>query len=327
MRWTRDLTCAVAVATVAAAPSLPADAQSWPSQPIRIIVGFAPGAAPDLIGRVAADALAQQLGATALVENKVGAGGNIAVDAVAKAEPDGHTLGVSIAGALVVNPMMQATPYDTARDLVIVTMLATQPSVLVVSATFPAATFAELAAALKKDPGKYNYASIGVGSISHLAMELMKQQTGTDVVHVPFKGSPDAVLAITSNTAQMGALPIVAVKALAEAGELRMLAVTSPQRWPQAPTVPTFADEGFPAVQAEAWTALIAPARTPPAIVGRIQQALKGAFARPDMLERLTRMSFQPVVNSPAEAAAAVASEAARLGAVVDKLGLRKKSP
>ena len=302
-----------------------AGAQGWPTQPIRIIVGFAPGAAPDLIGRVAADALMQQLGGTALVENKVGAGVNIAVDAVAKAEPDGHTLGVSIGGALIVNPMIQATPYDTARDIAMVTTLATQPSVLVISAKFRAGSVAELVGLLKAEPGRHNYASIGVGSISHLAMELIKLQTGTDVVHVPFKGSPEAVLAITTNTAQMGALPIVAVKALAEAGELRMLAVTSPRRWPETPDVPTFADAGFPAVQAEAWTALIAPARTPTAALAKLQTAIATAFARPEMLERLKKLSFQPVASTPAEASALIKAETARWGAVVDKLGLRKR--
>lgn len=324
----RGLACralAAAAAVWAVIPAPHAIAQGWPSQPIRIIVGFAPGAAPDLIGRVAADALVQQLGGSAIVENKVGAGGNIAVDAVAKAEPDGHTLGVSIGGALIVNPMIQATPYDTARDIAMVTTLATQPSVLVVSAKFSAASVAELVALLKKEPGKHNYASIGVGSISHLAMELIKQQTGTDIVHVPFKGSPEAVLAITTNNAQMGALPIVAVKALAEAGELKMLAVTSPQRWPETPTVPTFADAGFPAVQAEAWTAMIAPAKTPPAVLAKAQAALKTAFAKPEMLERLKKMSFQPVTNTPAEASALIKAETERWSVVVDKLGLRKK--
>lgn len=325
MRGLACRTLAAAVAAWAAIPASHAIAQSWPSQPIRIIVGFAPGAAPDLIGRVAADALGQQLGGSALVENKVGAGGNIAVDAVAKAEPDGHTLGVSIGGALIVNPMIQTTPYDTARDIAMVTTLATQPSVLVVSARFPAASVAELVTLLKTEPGKHNYASIGVGSISHLAMELIKLQTGTDVVHVPFKGSPEAVLAITTNNAQMGALPIVAVKALADAGELKMLAVTSPQRWPETPNVPTFADAGFPAVQAEAWTAMIAPAKTPPAILAKVQAALKTAFARPEMLERLKKMSFQPVTNTPAEATALIRSETERWSVVVDKLGLRKK--
>lgn len=315
----------VCVALSAACGATTALAQAWPSQPIKIIVGFAPGAAPDLIGRVAADALVQQLGAAALVENKVGAGGSIAVDAVAKAEPDGHTLGVSIGGALIVNPMIQATPYDTARDIAMVTTLATQPSVLVVSTKLRAGTVSELVTMLKAEPGKHNYASIGVGSISHLAMELIKLQTGTDVVHVPFKGSPEAVLAITTNNAQMGALPIVAVKALADAGELRMLAVTSPKRWPETPDVPTFADAGFPAVQAEAWTALIAPARTPPATLSKLQTAIKTAFARPEMLERLKKMSFQPVANTPGEATALIKDEAARWGAVVDKLGLRKK--
>ena len=322
MKITRLVSLALIVVM---APLSGALAQAWPAQPVKIIVGFAPGSAPDLMARAAADALNRELGATALVENKVGAGGSIAADAVAKAEPDGHTLGVSIGGALIVNPMIQQTSYDTARDIAVVTTLATQPSVLVVSAKFPAASVAELVALLKTEPGKYNYASIGVGSISHLAMELMKLQTGTNVVHVPFKGSPEAVLAITSNNAQMGALPIVAVKQLAESGELRMLAVTSPQRWPDTPDVPTFADAGFPAVQAEAWTALIAPAKTPKPVVERIHAAIKAAFFKPETLERLKKMQFQPVANTPAEATAALAAETARWSEVVDKLGMRKK--
>ena len=325
MSWMHRLAIVVAAgAAVLLAPS-GAGAQGWPSQPVRIMVGFAAGSTPDLIARITADVLTQALGQPVVVESKPGAGGNVGVDAVAKAAPDGHTLGVSIAGALIVNPMVSNTPYDTARDIAFVTMLATQPSTLIVSPKLGPASVADLVALLRKEPGKHNYASIGVGSISHLAMELMKLHTGTDVVHVPFKASPEAVLAVTSNNAQMAVLPFGAVKGLAEAGELRMLAVTTSRRWPEAPNVPTFADAGFPEVEADAWNALFVPARTPAPVIDRLHREIRTGFGKPEMLARLQKISFAPIVGTPTEAGAAIAAETARWSKVVDKLGLRRK--
>ncbi|MGE3932956.1 MAG: Bug family tripartite tricarboxylate transporter substrate binding protein [Rhodospirillaceae bacterium] len=320
LRW-----LAAAAALAALAATTPVHAQAWPQHPVRIYVGFGGGSTPDLMARMLAENLQKHTGQPFVVENKPGAGGNIAADTVAKATPDGHFLGATIPGPMIVNPMIMETPYDPKRDLRPITIVGTQPSVLVAATALNVATLADLIALLKKNPGKYNYASIGVGSISQLSMELIAQQSGTEVVHVPYKSSPDAVKAVTTGEAHLAALPPLAVTGPAKAGQLNLLAVTTPRRWPTLPDVPTFAEAGLPAVQAEAWMALVAPAKTPDAVVARIYDAVKAVLAKPEALEQIKKLAFEPVGNSPAEFAARLQEEETRWAAVVDKLGLRKK--
>jgi tripartite-type tricarboxylate transporter receptor subunit TctC len=305
--------------------AVPAAAQDWPSRPVRIVVGFAPGSTPDVMGRLLADRLAPRLGQPFIVENKVGAGGALAAEAVAKAEPDGLTLGVTIPGPLVVAPMTQPIGYDPKTEIAPVMQLATQPSVLVVPAALEVKTFAELLALLKRNPGKYNYASIGIGSVSHLAMELLALQSGTEIVHVPYKSSPEALTAVVTGEAHMSALAPLAVVPQAEAGKVRMLAVTTGQRSPLLPNVPTFAESGLPEMQAEAWMALIAPGKTPPAIIQKLNAEVKAVLSAPEVREQMLKLSFQPVLNTPAEFAAVLAAEEKRWRPVVEKAGLAKK--
>lgn len=305
--------------------ALPAAAQEWPSKPVRIVVGFAPGSTPDVMGRLLADRLAPKLGQPFIVENKVGAGGALAAEAVAKAEPDGLTIGVTIPGPLVVAPMTQPIGYDPKTEIAPVMQLATQPSVLVVPAALEVKTFAELLALLKRNPGKYNYASIGIGSVSHLAMELLALQSGTEIVHVPYKSSPEALTAVVTGEAHMSALAPLAVVPQAEAGKVRMLAVTTGQRSPLLPNVPTFAESGLPEMQAEAWMALIAPGKTPPAIIQKLNAEVKAALSAPEVREQMLKLSFQPVLNTPAEFTAVLAAEEKRWRPVVEKAGLAKK--
>jgi tripartite-type tricarboxylate transporter receptor subunit TctC len=301
-----------------------AHAQDWPQRRVRIVVGFGPGSTPDLMARMVAERLQPRLGQPFVVENKAGAGGNIAADAVAKAAPDGHTLGATIPGPLVVNPMTMDLPYNPKTDLAPITIVGTQPSVLIAGAGVGAATLADLVAVLKKNPGRYNYASVGIGTISHLAMEMIAQASGTEVVHVPYKASPEAVQAVIAGEAHMAALPPLAVLSHAQAGRVRMLAVTTPVRWPALPDVPTFKEAGLPEVQAEAWMALVAPARTPAAIIERIHREVKAILALPETREQVNKLAFQPVGNSPAEFAAVLREEEARWAKVVERAGLRK---
>ena len=194
------------------AASLPAFAQDWPTKTVRIIVPFGPGATPDIVARLLADRLAAKLGAAFVVENKPGASGNTGTDLVAKAEPDGHTIGVSIPGPLAINTLLfSKLPYDPAKDLALITILTTQPSVLAVNAAVPAKTVAELIALLKREPGKYNFGSIGNGSLSHLAMEAIALKSGTQMVHIPYGSSPQAMTAVIRGDVQMAMLPAISV--------------------------------------------------------------------------------------------------------------------
>src|SRR5215470_8135153 len=302
-----------------------APAQDWPTQNVRIVVGFGPGATPDLMARTIAEHLSKRLGKPFVVENKAGAGGNLGAAEVAKAAPDGATFGATIPGPLVVNPMMTQLTYDPKTELAPITIIGTQPSVLVASTSLGVNTLPELIALLKANPGKYNYSSIGIGSISHLAMEMIALASGTQIVHLPYKSSPEAVTAIVTGDAQIAALPPISVVEQARAGKLRMLAVTMPKRWSLLPDVPTFAEAGLPEVQAEAWMALVAPARTPQAIVDKLYAETKAALATPELREQMAKLLFEPVGNSPSDFAKVLRDEETRWSAVLDKAGLRKK--
>ena len=192
--------------------TLPAAAQDWPTKTVRLIVPFGAGATPDTIARLIADKLQQKLGQNFIVENKPGASGMTGTDAVAKAEPDGYTIGVSIGGPLAINTLLfSKMPYDPRKDLALITVLTTQPSALTVPASLPVNNVAELIAMLKKDPGKYNFGSIGNGSLSHLAMEAIAQKSGTQLVHIPYGSSPQAMTAVMRGDVQMAVMPAISV--------------------------------------------------------------------------------------------------------------------
>ncbi len=315
----------LALALLAALAAGPATAQDWPKQAVNIIVGFGPGSTPDLVSRVIADHLQKKLNQPFVVHNRPGAGGNIGADAVAKAEADGYTFGTTIPGPLIVNPMTTKMTFDPKKDLQPVTILATQPSVLVVSSKLGVNNLKELIALLKKNPGKYNYSSIGIGSISHLSMVLVAQQSGTEIQHIPYKSSPDAVAAVIAGDTHMATLAPNAVTGHAQAGTIKMIAVSTPKRWPALPDVPTFAEQGVEGVQAEAWMAMVAPAATPDAIVDRLYKEVKGALDSEDVKAQMTKFGFQPVGITPAEFKKRLEEEEKRWSKVVDAAGLRAK--
>jgi tripartite-type tricarboxylate transporter receptor subunit TctC len=315
----------LALALLAAFAAGPAAAQSWPSQPVSIMVGFGPGSTPDLVSRVVGEQLQKSLGQPFVVQNKPGAGGNIALDAVAKATADGYTIGTTIPGPLIVNPMTMKLMYDPKKDIKPITILATQPSVLVVNAKLGVENLKDLVALLKANPGKYNYSSIGVGSISHLSMELVAQQSGTKLTHIPFKSSPEALNAVVSGETHMATLAPLAVLPQAKAGTIKMIAVSTAKRWPVIPDVPTFAEQGIEGVQAEAWMAMVAPAGTPDAIIDKLYAATKAALDSPEAKEQMSKFGFQPVGITPAEFAKRIVEEEKRWSKVVDEAGLRLK--
>ena len=229
------------------AAAAPAPAQDWPGKTVRIVVPFGAGSTPDIVARLVAEGLQHKHPTTTfVVENKPGASGNLGTDAVAKAAPDGSTIGVSIGGPLAINTLLFAKlPYDPHKDIVPITQLVTQPSVLAVNPGLGVNSVAELVSLLKKNPGKYNFASIGNGSLSHLAMEAIAIKAGTQLVHVPYASSPQAVTAVIRNDAQMACLPAIAVTPQAKAGAVKILAVSTAHRSPYLPDVPTLKETGI----------------------------------------------------------------------------------
>lgn len=313
------------LALLAAVAAGPAAAQNWPTQAVNIIVGFGPSSTPDLVSRVMADHLRKKLDQPFVVHNRPGAGGNIGLEAVAKSAPDGYTIGTTIPGPLLVNPITMKMSIDPSKDIKPVTILATQPSVLVVSAKLGVNNLQELIALLKKNPGKYNYSSIGIGSISHLSMVLVEQQSGTEIQHIPYKSSPEAVAAVIAGETHMATLAPNAVTGHAESGTIKMIAVSTPKRWPALPDVPTFAEQGVEGVQAEAWMAMVAPAGTPDAIIEKLYQEVKAGLESAEVKEQMKKFGFEPVGITPAEFKKRLEEDGKRWAKVVDGAGLRAK--
>lgn len=301
----------------------PSVAQEWPAKPVRIVVPFAAGSTPDIIMRLIADRLQARSMQTVVVENRPGASGNTGTDVVAKAVPDGATIGISILGPLGLNTLLFAKmPYDPFNDLALVTRLTDQPSVLAVNADVPAKTTAELVALLKRDPGKFNFGSIGNGSLSHLAMEAVAMASGTRIVHIPYAGSPQAVTALMRGDVHMVCLPAISVVSQVQSGKIRMLATTSPQRSSLLPDVPTLKEGGID-VEANAWNGLIAPGKTPPATAGAIARAVNEALHDPGIGAKLAAQYMVPIGTTPAEFAAFRDAEMQRWTPVVRAAGIK----
>jgi tripartite-type tricarboxylate transporter receptor subunit TctC len=316
----RTLTLALVGLLLAFAP---AAAQDWPTKTVKIVVPFGPGSTPDMVARLIGDRLQQTLGQTFVIENKPGASGNLGTDAVAKAEPDGTTIGVSIGGPLAINTLLfSKLPYDPAKDIAAVTQLITQPSALVVNAGLGVATVAELIALIKRDPAKYNFGSIGNGSLSHLAMEAIALKSGTRMVHVPYPGSPQAMTAVLRGDVQMACLPAISVTPQVGSGKVKILAVSTAQRSSLLPDIPTLKESGID-VEADAWMGLIAPARTPDAVIAKIHDTVVQAITTAEAREKLGTQLMEPVGNSPAEFRAVIDREIARWSPVIKAIDLK----
>jgi tripartite-type tricarboxylate transporter receptor subunit TctC len=314
-------------ATIALAALLlalvPAAAQEWPSKSVKVVVPFGPGSTPDMVARLVADRLQQKLGQSFVIDNKPGASGNLGTDAVAKAEPDGATIGVSIGGPLAINTLLfSKLPYDPAKDIAPITQLITQPSALVVNNSLGVNSVAELVALLKREPGKYNFGSIGNGSLSHLAMEAIALRSGTQMVHIPYPGSPQAMTAVLRGDVQMACLPAISVTPQLASGKVKILAVSTAQRSALLPDIPTLKEAGID-VEADAWMGLIAPARTPDVAIGRIHDEVVEAIKAPDIRDKLATQLMEPIGNSPAEFRAVIEREVARWSPVIKAIDLK----
>jgi tripartite-type tricarboxylate transporter receptor subunit TctC len=314
-KWLISLSMGLAAASL--------HAQTYPRGPVHLIVPFAAGSTPDLVARLVGERLGTRLGQPVIVDNKPGASGNIGTNAVAKAAPDGQTLGIGIASTLAVNALLyKKMPYDPARDIELITVAASQPAVLVASSKFAADNAIDLLAQLKKNPGKYSFASIGAGSASHLAMQALAARASANLVHVPYPGSGAAVTAIISGEVDMGVLPAATVMPFVKSGRIKALAIASSKRSAFLPQLPTLAEVGAPEIQADAWIGIVAPAKTPPEIVKRLSSELMQILAEPSVQEKLHAQYMEPVANTPAQFRSMVNDELTRWKPVIEKNGI-----
>lgn len=298
--------------------------EQWPTRPVRMIVPFPPGSSPDLVARMLNDRLGAALGQPVVVENRPGAGGMVGTGAVAKAAPDGYTIGLSIPGPLAVNTvLLQKMAYDPFRELAPVTIVAASPNVLVVDPKLGANDVKAFVALAKARPGKLNYGSIGNGSASHLTMELLKQLAGIDLVHVPYPGSPQVNTAILNGQIAGGFVVPATAMPLVQAGRLKALGATTTTRSVVLPDLPTIAEQGFPGFHSTAWIAAVAPARTPEPIVRRLSAELVKIIRSEDVRGRLISIYFQPVGTAPEALRILMREEADRWGKVIKAAGVK----
>ena len=313
-------TAAASAATLA----LPAFAQAWPTRPIRLVVPFPPGSSPDLIARLVAEPLSAALGQPVVIDNKPGAGGNVGTGLVAKAEPDGHTLLFTIQGPLVTAPLLsKSLNYDPAKDLAPVTLVATSPNLLVVDPKLGADTLADFVRVAKAKRGELNYGSVGNGSAAHLAMELFKRRAGIELVHVPYQGFPQVVNAILAGQVQAGFMVPGIAMGQVRAGKLRGLGVTTLGRSAALPDFPTLVEQGIPEFEAISWQAVLAPAKTPAAIVERLSRELVRIVKSDEVRTKMLAQYFSAAGTAPAALTGLMASERERWARVIKLAGVK----
>lgn len=318
----RILLCFLSAAALAL--SLSAQAQAFPSRPVRILCPFPPGGGVDITARAIANELSKQFGQPVTVENRPGAGGNIAAAEVAKAAPDGYTLFLTLNALHAISPVLYAKlPFDALKDFAWVTPLVQFNNVLVVSAAAPAKSVQELVAQAKRQPGKLTFASSGNGTNIHLTGELFKSMAGIDIQHVPYKGSAPAMTDLLGGQVTMMFETIPAAVSQIRGGKLRALGVTGAKRSPLFPGVPTIAESGLAGFEVQSWYGLVAPAATPREIVARLNaEAVKGAGAR-EFRERMEPLGFDIVTGSPERMLEMVKADAARWAPIVKASGAR----
>jgi tripartite-type tricarboxylate transporter receptor subunit TctC len=324
-RPNRRVFCAAVGATaVSTVLQKNAAAQAWPQRPLRLIVPFPAGGGTDAISRHLAERISQNAGFTIVVENRAGAGGNIGLDAVAKAPPDGYTIGMGQTSNLAINPALYPKmPYDPLRDFVPISSVASQPLVVVVSGKSEVKTLADLVALAKQKPNAVSLAHAGNGTVGHLGGEMFARRAGIKLLIVPYKGIAPAITDVLGGQVDTLFGNPLAVMSLVGAGNLRALAVTGPRRMQALPDVPTVAESGYAGFEAVNWSGLVAPASTPEAIVVRLNAETAAALRRPDMLEKLATDGSEPFACTPAEFAAFVRDEHAKWGVIVRDAGIK----
>ena len=304
--------------------ALAATQDSYPSRPIRLVLPFPPGGGIDALSRLLAPKLSASMGQPWVVDNRTGAAGNVAIEIVAKALPDGHTALLALSTILTVNPLLYKNlPFDVLRDLKPVTQIGSAQYLLVVPASLGPSTVQELVALAKAKPGQLNYASSGIGGIQHFVTELFKSRTGTDIVHVPYKGGGPATAAVLSGEAQLLFGSVASVVPQVKAGKLRALGVSSRKRSASAPDVPTLDEAGIAGFDVTTWYGLLVPARTPDAIVDRLRKEIVSTVQMPDVKETMARQGQDVVTGSPTELAALIRRELAANAEIVKRAHIK----
>jgi len=319
----RILRTLVALLALLLFPSVAA-AQDFPTKPIRLIVPFPAGGPNDIIARVIGQRMSELTKQPVLIDNRGGQAGVLGTDAVAKANPDGYTIGITSASALVISPTMEQVPYDVSRDFAPVTLVVTVPEMLVVASNVPAKNMDELIALAKAQPGKLNFASAGVGGLPHLAGELFKLTAKIDVVHVPYRGAAPAINDLLGQQVQMTFLDLPVLLPHIKAGSLRPIALGAPQRAPTAPDVPTTAEVGMPDLLIENWYGMIAPAKTPNDIVAALNRIANEAMAGSSVKEKLADQGLTVAGDTPEHFRGFVDAETKKWAKVIKDAGVEK---
>ena len=322
-------TCGAALAQAAAAASSLAPGRSaaaatpgWPAKPLKIIVGFPGGSSPDLVARTLAEPLSQRLGQPVIVENRVGAGGNIGAGAVARAT-DHHTIGVMINGNLTIARLINpALPFDPLKDLVPVSLIGTAPLALAAPADAPGATAQAFLAAARSAGDRWSYGTPGVGTVAHIGMELLKGQTGMQPVHIPYPGNPQVINAILGGQIQLALLPPAMAAAQARAGKLRVIGVTSASRSTLVPEYPSLAEAGVKNFQLEIWNAVAAPRSMPAPVVARLSNLLSEIARSPEVRAKLFQQGWQVAGTTAEGLALRIQDDARMLGSVIQARGI-----
>ncbi len=321
------LSCITIVAGLTGSQPVQAQPTDYPAKPVRIVVGFAAGGAPDALARIVAEKLTQRWGKSVIVENRVGAQGNTAMAAVAKAEADGYTLALMPVGNAAVSPALFANlPYDPVKDFTPITQIASVENVLVVASGSPIATAQDMLARGRSGPNRQDltYASPGAGSLAHLAAELMARSTGLSMTHVPYRGVAPALTDVLRGDVDLIFAQLSTAKPLIDSGQLRALGLASARRSPVMPELPTIAEAfGLPGFEAVSWYALMAPAATPAPVIAKLNEAVSQAIRSADVAEAMQAQGATPIGNSPAELSAVIAADSARWSKLVREAGIQ----
>lgn len=321
----RALRLLFAILAIALASAGSVFAQAWPARPIKLIVGFAPGGVADVTARVVAQALADELGQPVVVDNRPSAGGIVAADAVAKAAPDGYTLLLMSNGNAVSASLFKVLPYDTLADFAPVSTLGFFDVAVVASGGSKLASMKDLVAYAKANPGKLNIGTINVGSTQNLSAEMFKSMAGLDATIVPYKGSPAVISALRANDVEVAFEMLAPVIPQAKDGAVRILAVTSDRRHPSLPDVPTVAESGVPGYAASSWNAIAAPAKTPPAVVARLNEAIRKALVSPVVKDKLAAQGVAARPSTPDEMRALVAGDIEKWRRVIERAKIERQ--
>jgi len=299
-----------------------ASAQDFPNKPIKLIVPFPPGGPNDIIARVVGQRMSELIKQPVVIDNRGGQGGVLGTDAVAKAAPDGYTIGIVSASSLVINPTMEKVPYDVARDFAPVTLVTTVPEMLVVASNVAARDMGELVALARSQPGKLNFASAGVGGLPHLAGELFKLTARIDIVHVPYRGAAPAINDLLGQQVQMAFLDLPVILPHIKSGMLRPIALGAPKRAPTSPEVPTTAEVGMPDLLIENWYGMIAPAGTPANIVNLLNRVTNEAMSDPQVAQKLADQGLTVAGDTPEHFRDYIGAETKKWAKVIKDAGI-----